>query len=114
VEPSAADLTCDWGLVQVEAPWNRVDRDPHSMWSSSTGQQLGTQAPRKRKEAEPIAANDALVKQVQRLALHAALNIEHKDQLPLFVPAQYIMSLATHVSALRPTALHPSAKLSSK
>ena len=109
MKPSAADLTCGCGLVQAQAPRNRVDRDPHSMWPSSTGQQLGTHAPCRRKQAQPIADNDsidAVVKRVQRLALHAGSDIKHKDQLSYFVPAQLIMHLATHVSALGPTALH--------
>ena len=116
MEPSAAYLTCGCGLVdaQAEAPWNRVDVDPHSMWPSSTAQQLGTQAPRKRKQAQSIADNDALMKRMHRLALHAASNIKHEDQMSLFVPAQCIISLATHVSALPPTALRQSLKLSRK
>ena len=75
-------------------------------WSVSHFSSLegtGTQAPRKRKPAQPAQPTTDLeetVEQVHWLASHAESNAGHKDQLPLFVPAQYIINLAQHVSAL--------------
>lgn len=54
---------------------------------------------------------NALVTKTNRLVLHAVNNLEHKDQLPLFVPASVIIILARKAGVFPPASLKPASRM---
>jgi hypothetical protein len=87
-------------LSQEAPPQQRVDTDKDNMWSGST-----IRTPHSAKKRRGAAAIESTMEELSRLALHATTNIQHKDQLSLFVPAQFIAHLAVLVHAMEPSVL---------
>lgn len=87
--------------MQQQPDRNRVDKDPNNLFQS--GHQ-GVQG--KRKAMEGSREGAVLIEKVQKLALHAVSNIVHKDQLAVFVPASYLLNLATNHAGMPATPLH--------
>ncbi|KAG5189483.1 hypothetical protein JKP88DRAFT_252828 [Tribonema minus] len=89
-------------LGQEAAPQNRVVTGKDNMWSERM-----RCTPHGKKRRTPAAASEYQLTQEKlgRLALQAVANVQHNDQLVLFVPARFIAHLATCANAMGPSAL---------
>jgi len=81
-------------LQEEEVPdANRWDIDDEHMWGK--GNQPGAQGKSKRRASGDldVAAAAAAAAELHNLARHAHANIQHKDQLAMFVPVATIIRL---------------------
>ena len=100
--------------MQEDADRGRVDTDPTAMWIP--GQDSG-QGRRKRRAVTGEDQNDQNtlpgvqtgMHRVEELAQLSGINIQHKDQLAVFVPASFIGLLAADRGLFANPGFHQSA-----
>jgi hypothetical protein len=93
---------------ESDPPETHMDKDGSAMWPRTSNSEGPTRIPSQHrpKRRPSNALNAEVAQQMHRLALHATSSIEHKEQLPLFVPAQTIISLMIRAGVLQPPPWH--------